>query len=146
MCIRDRHDAGQKTILGQQANLDGIDVIDLILEQPATARFVATKLYRYFVREELSPAFSEKLGEELRKLDYDIGRFLQRLFLSKDFYSEASVGTRIKPPVEMVVSTYRRLGLATIPGVPDFNQVTGCLLYTSPSPRDLSTSRMPSSA
>ena len=25
-------------------------------------------------------------------------------------------------------------------------QVTGCLLYTSPSPRDLSTSRMPSSA
>ena len=122
-----QHDAGQKTILGQQANLDGIDVIDLILEQPATARFVATKLYRYFVREELSPAFSEKLGEELRKLDYDIGRFLQRLFLSKDFYSEASVGTRSKPPVEMVVSTYRRLGLATIPGVPDFNQVTGNL-------------------
>ena len=25
-------------------------------------------------------------------------------------------------------------------------QVSGCLLYTSPSPRDLSTSRMPSSA
>ena len=24
--------------------------------------------------------------------------------------------------------------------------ITGCLLYTSPSPRDLSTSRMPSSA
>ena len=37
--------------------------------------------------------------------------------------------------------------------VTDFNMdgnneflVTGCLLYTSPSPRDLSTSRMPSSA
>ena len=26
------------------------------------------------------------------------------------------------------------------------NNITGCLLYTSPSPRDLSTSRMPSSA
>ena len=26
------------------------------------------------------------------------------------------------------------------------HRVTGCLLYTSPSPRDLSTSRMPSSA
>ena len=26
------------------------------------------------------------------------------------------------------------------------NKVIGCLLYTSPSPRDLSTSRMPSSA
>ena len=30
------------------------------------------------------------------------------------------------------------------PGVT--NLLTGCLLYTSPSPRDLSTSRMPSSA
>ena len=27
-----------------------------------------------------------------------------------------------------------------------FGQLYGCLLYTSPSPRDLSTSRMPSSA
>ena len=27
-----------------------------------------------------------------------------------------------------------------------FNKVKDCLLYTSPSPRDLSTSRMPSSA
>ena len=26
------------------------------------------------------------------------------------------------------------------------NVIEGCLLYTSPSPRDLSTSRMPSSA
>ena len=29
---------------------------------------------------------------------------------------------------------------------PDLICLTGCLLYTSPSPRDLSTSRMPSSA
>ena len=29
---------------------------------------------------------------------------------------------------------------------PANRQSTGCLLYTSPSPRDLSTSRMPSSA
>ena len=28
----------------------------------------------------------------------------------------------------------------------DFSGVISCLLYTSPSPRDLSTSRMPSSA
>ena len=30
--------------------------------------------------------------------------------------------------------------------VSEFKQLLGCLLYTSPSPRDLSTSRMPSSA
>lgn len=123
----EQHDNGQKKILGQTANFSGIDVIDLILQQPVTAEFIATKLYRYFVREELSPAFSKRLGSELRQLDYDIGRFLQRLFLAKDFYSDASVGSRIKPPVELVVSTYRRLGLTKIPGVPDFNQVTQAL-------------------
>jgi hypothetical protein len=37
------------------------------------------------------------------------------------------VATRIKPPVELVVSTYRKLGLKQIPGVPDFNDVTEAL-------------------
>ena len=36
--------------------------------------------------------------------------------------------------------------LQTRTNVKVVNLVTGCLLYTSPSPRDLSTSRMPSSA
>ena len=38
---------------------------------------------------------------------------------------------------------------ATVGAIPNFGSVTSytaCLLYTSPSPRDLSTSRMPSSA
>ena len=30
--------------------------------------------------------------------------------------------------------------------VPKFKQISGCLLYTSPSPRDRTRSRMPSSA
>ena len=41
-----------------------------------------------------------------------------------------------------------RLGDTTVKAimVPRVEMVTLCLLYTSPSPRDLSTSRMPSSA
>ena len=39
----------------------------------------------------------------------------------------------------------KRAGLE-IGGIVDFDVLDGCLLYTSPSPRDLSTSRMPSSA
>ena len=40
------------------------------------------------------------------------------------------------------------IGLITLPVTqyPDIAPPTVCLLYTSPSPRDLSTSRMPSSA
>ena len=36
--------------------------------------------------------------------------------------------------------------LAEIQTELDHSHIIGCLLYTSPSPRDLSTSRMPSSA
>jgi len=57
----------------------------------------------------------------------NVSRFLELLFLSKDFYSPESRGQRIKPPVELVVSTYRKLGLKQVPGVPDFNVVTAAL-------------------
>ncbi|MBM3395694.1 MAG: DUF1800 family protein, partial [Betaproteobacteria bacterium] len=49
---------------------------------------------------------------------------LETLFLSRDFYSAGVVGTRIKGPVELAISTYRKLGLTEVPGVPDFHDVT----------------------
>lgn len=121
------HDEGEKSFLGRTGPLDGEDVIAVIMEQDATARFVASKLYRYFVRDDLDPALAEELGSRLRALHFEIGPFLAMLFTSRDFYAPASVGTRIKGPVELVVSTYRKLGLEELPGVPDFNVVTGSL-------------------
>jgi hypothetical protein len=46
------------------------------------------------------------------------------------------VGTRIKGPVELAVTTYRKLGLQNVPGVPDFNSATGALgqqLFSPPT-------------
>ena len=122
-----RHDAGPKTILGQTAPFDGVQVIDLILQQPVTGQFIATKLYRYFVRDEVSPALQVALGDALRKHQYQIAPFLEQLFLSRDFYAPRTMAARIKSPVELVISTYRKLGLTTVPGVPDFNEVTARL-------------------
>jgi uncharacterized protein (DUF1800 family) len=62
-----------------------------------TSEFVGVKLYRHLVREEVSPEMRVRLGQLLREKNYDIGAFLEVLFASKDFYSDASVGTRIKP-------------------------------------------------
>jgi hypothetical protein len=75
----------------------------------------------------VTPALRAQLGAALRESHYELKPLLTTLFLSKDFYSPASVATHIKSPVELVVSTYKKLGLASIPGVPDFNQVTGAL-------------------
>jgi hypothetical protein len=133
---KEQHDDGLKTFLGNTGNFDGVDVIDIILKQPATSRFIAGKIYRYFVRQDMAPEFQEKLGAVLRAHNYDIAPLLETIFLSHDFYSPASVGTQIKSPVQLAISTYKKLGLTEVPGVPDFNVATGTLgqqLFSPPT-------------
>ncbi len=117
-----QHDDGEKAFLGRRGQFDGDEIIDIILSQPVASEYIAGKLYRYFVREELAPALQKALGAHLAKLDYELAPFLETLFLSEDFYAPESVATRIKSPVELVVSTYRKLGLRQVPGVPDLNE------------------------
>ena len=123
---KDQHDDGEKTFLGKTGHFDGVDVIDIIMQQPATADYIAGKIYRYFVRQDLSPELQKQLGSRAAPVNhYEITPLLEKIFLSRDFYSPASVGTQIKSPVELAVSTYRKLGLKSVPGVPDFNSGHG---------------------
>ena len=119
-----QHDDDPKTFLGRTGNFDGVDVLDIILEQPATAEHIAAKIYRFFVREDLSPTLTAQLGAMLRDNDYELRPLLATLFLSRDFYSEASYGAHIKGPVEHVITLLRQLGAEDVPGVPDFNSTT----------------------
>jgi hypothetical protein len=133
---KDQHDDGEKTFLGKTGRFDGVDVIDIIMQQPATADYIAGKIYRFFVRQELSPELQKQLGATLRDAHYEIAPLLEKIFLSRDFYSQASVGVQIKSPVELAVSTYRKLGLSGAPGVPDFNLSTAALgqqLFSPPT-------------
>lgn len=118
------HDTDAKTVLGKTGNFDGTDVIDIILEQKVTAEYMAGKIYRFFVRDELSGELQTKLAGELRAGKYELKPFLKTMLLSKDFYSPASYGTQIKSPVHLAVSTYKKLGLTEIPGIPDFRAAT----------------------
>ena len=121
------HDDGHKTFLGRSGNFDGVEIIDIILEQPVTARFIAAKLYRYFVHDDPSAELIAELGKRFQEGGYDIGDLLRTIFVSRDFYSPPAYATQIKSPVHLVVSTYRKLGLREIPGVPDFNTITRSL-------------------
>jgi hypothetical protein len=122
-----QHDSGEKTFLGQKGPFNGDDIIRIILEQPVTGEFVAAKIYRYFVREDISPAVRAQLGREFHQSGYQIKPLMTRILLSKDFYSPASYATQIKSPAHLVVSTYRKMGLREVPTVPDFGRMTGGL-------------------
>ena len=131
-----QHDFGPKTFLGRTGALNGEDVVDEILRQPVTADFIAGTIYRYFVREEVAPSVRAELGRTFRAGGYQIKPLLKRIFLSRDFYSQASVATQIKSPVTLLVSTYRKLGLVEVPTIPDFNRTTasvGQTLFNPPN-------------
>ena len=123
-----QHDFGAKTFLGRPGPLNGEDIIDI---DPRSSRSPASsspaKIYRYFVREEVSAAVRTELGRTFRASGYQLKPLLKRIFLSKDFYSPPSVATQIKSPVVLVVSTYSKLGLRELPTIPDFGRMTGRL-------------------
>ena len=123
----DQHDFGVKAFLGRSGPFNGEDILDSILAQPVTAEFVAAKVYRYFVREEMSASLQADLGRSFRASGYQMKPLLKRIFLSRDFYSPSSVATQIKSPVVLVVSTYKKMGLRELPTVPDFGRLTGAL-------------------
>src|SRR5580765_1427821 len=125
-----QHDFGEKTFLARTGALDGTDIIDTVLAHDATGEFVAAKFYRYFVREDPSPAIKAELGRGFKASGYQIKPLLKRIFLSKDFYSPPSMATQIKSPVVLVVSTYKKMGLRELPTVPDFGRLTGALGQT----------------
>jgi len=70
------------------------------------------------------------LGRSFRASGYEINPLLKRIFLSRDFYSQPSMSTQIKSPVELVISTYKKMGLRELPTIPDFGRLTGALGQT----------------
>ena len=119
-----KHDEGAKTFLGRTGRFDGVDAVKIIFEQPVTAEYLAGKIYRFLVRDELSADLRRKLGAVLRSHDYEVKPLLAVIFSSRDFYSQASYGGHIKGPVEHMVAMMKQLDVDELPGVPDFNQST----------------------
>ncbi len=112
----DDHDTSEKTFLGETGKFDGGDIIDIIVRQPATARFIARHLYNFFVADEaqvpawdtLPPRDPEAI-DALVKAYMDSGgdmRSVMRRLLNSDFFKESQF-QRVKSPVEMVVGVLK---------------------------------------
>lgn len=104
------HDGDGKTVLGKSGNLDGDDVIDILLEQRRTAHFIAGKLYKFLVNENQAPQERIKwLGDRFYDAGYEIMRLLNDIFQSDWFYAPENMGAKIKSPVELWVGMRRAL-------------------------------------
>jgi hypothetical protein len=110
------HDDGEKQFFGKTGKLDGDDVIDIILQKPACAKYISTKLFQFFAYDDVEEPVSEALAGMLRENKWEMRPLLRTIFTSQAFYSEKAIGTQIKSPVQLVVGTIRMLGLDAPPG------------------------------
>lgn len=99
---RKQHDFGEKTFLGETGNFDGDDIIDIILEQKQCARFICSKIYKYFI----NPTTNKNRLEEITNVfykDYDIRKLMEYIFNTDWFYNDENIGVKIKSPIELLV-------------------------------------------
>jgi len=111
------HEGGSKTVLGQKVDeggiKDGLKVIDLLVSQKATARYIARKLAVKFVSDTPSEALVGRVADAFQKSKGDIKTTLRTLFADKEFFAAENYRAKIKSPFELAVSSIRTLGGST---------------------------------
>ena len=113
------HDDGEKTFLGNSGRFNGEDIIDIVVKEPATSRFLARHLYNFFVADEpqvpswniTPPNDPEAVNQLINAYDDSGGdiRSILRVLFNSDFFKNARFA-RVKSPAELVVSTVRLVG------------------------------------
>ncbi len=120
----EEHDDGAKEFLGETGDFNGEDVLEIIVKQPATARFMARRLYDFFVADEPAvaawnetppqdPEAIDTLAAAYFESDGDIRSMLSVLFNS-EFFKNAQFRV-VKSPVELVVGLSKLLGKHRFP-------------------------------
>ena len=113
------HDDTEKEFLGQRGRFNGEDVIDIIVRQPATSRFIARHMYNFFVADDVQvpawlhtpprdPVAINQIGDAFNSSGYDMGDTL-RFILNSDFFKE-SMYQKVKSPAEVVAGTMNLVG------------------------------------
>lgn len=116
----DDHDYGEKTFLGETGAFDGEDVIDIIVKQPATARFISRHLYNFFVEDEVQvpswatePPKNEEAIQQLSRVFMESGGQLRAVLselFNSDFFKQATAFKKVKSPTELVAGVLRQTG------------------------------------
>ena len=108
------HDRKEKVVLERtlpagRGEQDGLDVIDILAHHPSTAKFISKKLAQRFVADDPPQALIDRMAATFTKTDGDLRAVLQTLFTSTEFSSDGALQSKIKSPLEMVISAIRAL-------------------------------------
>ncbi len=105
-----QHDGGMKTFMGRSGRFDGDDIIDIILQQPQVAEFIAEKFWRDLVSDDVDPATIQRLAKSFRDSKYEIKPMVRTILMSDAFRDPENRGSLVKSPTDLIVGTFRVLG------------------------------------
>lgn len=115
--IDEEHDHSAKTFLGvnfpasQAPMKDGLDLLDLIANHPATGRFIAAKLCRRLIGDGVPSSLINQVGAFFTSqaaAPDQIAQTVRMIVLSNEFRS--TWGQKVKRPFEIITSTLRAMG------------------------------------
>lgn len=129
------HDEGSKTVFGKSGNFNGGDIIDMLLEQKQTARYICRKIYREFVNEVPDENRVEEMAQIFYASDYNIEKLMRHVFTSDWFYDDRNIGCLIASPVELLVRLMRLTELSFVDEKSqlELQKVLGQILFFPPN-------------
>ncbi len=131
---KNQHDTGSKTFMSKTGNFDGDDVIDIILSQGQSGRFITSKLWRFFAYDNPEPELIERLTDVYFKSNYSIKETMRAIFNAPEFLSPKAYRALVKSPAELVIGSLRQLGVVGIDtNVSQFSSRMGQVLFSPPT-------------
>ena len=104
-----RFDHGSKTILGQTGNFNLDDFSRMLAGAPQTAKFVSSKLFRWFVGDDPTDGDLAPMLDAWNQTGGEIRSVLRALFTSDAFTPERATSAHIKNPASWTIGAIRGL-------------------------------------
>jgi len=129
-----RFDDGTKTILGQTGNFNLDDFSRMLAGKPQTAKYVSSKLFRWFVGDDPSDGDVAPMLDAWNATGGEVRSVLRALFTSDAFTPERAASAHIKNPAAWTVGAVRGLE-SDITGeqIDQMLQAQGMRLFYPPS-------------
>jgi uncharacterized protein (DUF1800 family) len=113
------HDRQEKVVLGHTipaggGERDGLQVIDILVRHPSTARYISKRLAQRFVADVPPQSLVDRMAATFTETDGDLRAVMETMLMSREFMSEGAWQAKLKSPLEMVLSAVRALDAEVI--------------------------------
>lgn len=114
-----RHDEGEKTILGKKypaegGYQEGVQVLQQLAAHPATATFICKKLAIRFVKDTPTTLLVDQMAATFLKTEGNIRAVLVTMVNHPDFWEPAALREKVKSPFELAISAIRATGAEVV--------------------------------